>query len=374
MKANKIKVVYVISIIDRAIAFELIEQYLNKEKFELDFVLLNEGDSFFEDYLKNKNYNVKRFRITSSKSSWIIAGIQLFFYLLKKHPRVVHCHFYEANIIGLTAAFLAGIKKRIYTRHFSSLHHKYFKKGVKIDKICNRLATSIISISRIVTKTLIELDGAPKEKIIYIPHGIQLNDYREISEARIEKLKLKYNIKDGVPVVGVISRFTEWKGVQYIIPAFQKFLVAQPDAILILLNAVGEYKDVLQQQLNQLPQTSYRIIPFERDIAAAYKLFSIFVHVPIEEDIEAFGLVYIESMAAGIPSIFTKSGVINNLADNKNFAEIVDFKDSDSIYKKLCLLTEDKKHYELISKNALKLSEDFDIHKMIKSLEELYVL
>jgi len=48
------KVTYIISSIDRWIAFEWVHRQLNNEKFILSFVLINSGKSFFKDYLKKE--------------------------------------------------------------------------------------------------------------------------------------------------------------------------------------------------------------------------------------------------------------------------------------------------------------------------------
>ena len=121
------KVVYIISDIDKALAFEWIVEELNSQKFELSFILLNPGPSMLENFLRQKNIPV--ITITCrGKKDWPSALIKTVRVLKQQRPDVVHCHLMQANIIGLLAAKLTGIKKRIYTRHHSSLHHVYHKK------------------------------------------------------------------------------------------------------------------------------------------------------------------------------------------------------------------------------------------------------
>ena len=45
-----------------------------------------------------------------------------------------------------------------------------------------------------------------------------------------------------------------------------------------------------------------------------YILFDLFIHIPNSRNSEAFGQVYIESMLLKIPSIFSNSGIMNEIS------------------------------------------------------------
>jgi glycosyltransferase involved in cell wall biosynthesis len=284
----------------------------------------------------------------------------------------MHAHMFEAGLIGVTSAWAAGIRKRIYTRHYSTQHHEYAPQGVKYDKLINRFATQIIAISENVRDTLTEMEECPSKKIALIHHGFSLSVFEQIEAARIEYLQKKYDIL-GRPVVGVISRYLHLKGIQYIIPAFKKLLDEFPDAILLLANARGEYKQHIHDMLRELPIKNYKEIDFESDIAALYKCFDIFLHVPINEKIEAFGQIYVEALAAGIPSVFTLSGVATEfIRDNKN-ALVVDYKNEEQIYQAMKTLLQDQAlRGNLIVQGRKDLDKLFTIGRMIDKLEILY--
>src|SRR5204863_3109374 len=119
---------------------------------------------------------------------------------------------------------LAGVEKRIYSRHHGSYHHEYFPTAIKYDRFINFLSTDIVAISENVKNILIGYEGVPEEKIHLIHHGFDLDSFRNVSEEKIELMKQKYLPESAYPVVGVISRYIEWKGIQFIIPAFRKIL------------------------------------------------------------------------------------------------------------------------------------------------------
>lgn len=369
---KKITVTYVISNINKALAFEWISFYINRNKFNLHFILLNPGDSELEKYLKENQVSITRITYTGKKD--IPKAILKTCRILKKQKAdIIHTHLFEASIVGLTAAWLMRIKKRIHTRHHSIYHHSYFPKAVKYDRFINRLSTDIIAISEVVKNVLINSEQVPEKKIHLIHHGFKLADFKVVAEPAIQLLRHKYVRQDSTPVIGVISRYTEWKGVHYIIPAFKKFLTIYPDALLILANADGDYKPVIQGLLNDLPKKNFVETVFEPNIFALYKLFDIFIHVPITAETEAFGQTYVEVMAAGIPSIVTLSGIANEFIETGRNAYVVPFKNSDAICDAMLTLAENKALRNTLVINGEKdVFSRFDLSKMILSLELLY--
>src|SRR5215813_15224273 len=108
-------VAYIISNLDKALAFEWIAARLNKEKFRLIFILLNPGDSAIEQHL-NKDFPVYRIPFHGKKD--LFKAVKEIYRILKKENiSVIHTHLFEATLTGIIAARLAGVPKRIYSRH-----------------------------------------------------------------------------------------------------------------------------------------------------------------------------------------------------------------------------------------------------------------
>ncbi|WP_146895290.1 glycosyltransferase family 4 protein [Adhaeribacter aerolatus] len=368
-------VVYIISDIDKALAFEWVATYLDKQKFDLSFILISPKETVLEKYIHALGLNVYRV-ISNGKKDWPKAIFQVYGLLRKINPAVIHCHLIQANIIGLTAGKLAGVKKRIYTRHHSSFHHVYFPKGVLWDKLSNILATHIVAISGNVKDVLINWEKADENKVTVIPHGFLLNGFLEVPAEGVISLKKRHNLEDTDigKVIGVISRYTELKGIQYIIPAFKNILKLYPDSVLVLANATGDYKSAIQELLKEIPERNYREITFESDIMALYKLFDVFVHVPIDSHSEAFGQTYVEALAAGIPSVFTLSGIANEFIKDQENALVVDYQNAEAIYIAILQILENEDlRNKLIQNGRKEVFNRFGLERFIQSLEELYL-
>ena len=316
------RVTYIIAIVDRAVAFEWVVDLLDRDRFELDFILLNPGPSALEDELVRREIPCERVTYRGyrdlPRALWRVIRI-----LRLTRPGTVHTHFVPACMVGLTAARLLRVPKRVYTRHHSTFHHDYAPRWVAVDRLMNRLATHVVAISENVRHVLQELEGVPEDKIRLVHHGFRFVDFDEVPLQNVEVLRAKYDLGSSAPVIGVIARYIEWKGIEYIVEAARTVLRTHPNALFIFANAHGD--PTIGATVRKLPARNYREIPFELDLFALYRLFDVYVHVPINPRVEAFGLTYVEALIAGVPSVFTLSGVATEFIQDGRNALVVPY-------------------------------------------------
>jgi glycosyltransferase involved in cell wall biosynthesis len=370
----KKKLCWLVSHLDYSKQFDQLGQYLNtSENYDFSYIFLAEEPPILYNQFKEKGIDVYFVPYQSKKS--LPSAIKQIYQIFKKiKPDIIHANLFEATFTGLIAAKLAGVKNRIHTRHHSSESHLFYpKRAIYYDKLINYLSTKIVAVSDVVAEVLIKLDGVSPDKITVIPHGFMLEEMTAKDEI-IPKVVKDYGLTESYPVIGVVSRFVNWKGIQYIIPAFKKLLAEFPNAKLVMANARGNYSDQLRKQISEeLDEKNYVIINIERRIFELFKTFDVFVHVPITREVEAYGQVYIESLVLKVPSIFTLSGIANSFVKDRENALVVPFEDSEAIYNALKIMLADK---DLQTKIAKKGFEDvwsrYHINDMYKRLDEIY--
>ena len=369
---RKKKVVYIISHIDKAIGFEWIAEKLDKSRFDLSFILLNDKPSYIAKHLREMGVPVHELR-AGGKWRMPVVLWKVIRILKKEKADVIHTHMYVADIIGQLAGKMLRIKTRVYTRHSSNENRKYRNKK-RIDRLVNTLSTHILVISENVKNILVTEEGVKPGKTRLIHHGFDLERFGNVPREEVEDLALKYNPLHRKPVIGVVARYSHWKGIQYTIAAFKKLLADYPEALLILANAKkGDYKNELETLLSELPANSFYEIEFEHNLFALYQLFDVYVHIPIDEELEAFGQTYVEALAAGIPSVFTNSGVAREFIQPGRNALVVDFKNSEQVYQAIIrLLTNTGLRETLIRNGKEDVKKLFSLERMIGKLEELY--
>jgi glycosyltransferase involved in cell wall biosynthesis len=361
-------ITYLISDINKAVFFEHTALHLRERGVEISWILINSKGSELDDFLIKHRFEVAYLEATSPLRSF--SAIKACKALLKQwNTQVVHCHLGTANWLGLWAGLWAGVSKRIFTRHAGKSLKWNYKETI-IDQIQNRLATDIVSISLNIHELLLA-QGVSEKKIHLIHHGFDFQRMKNHDLDEVERIKQSYNTHAQFPVIGVIARWMEWKGIQYIIPAFKKLLEAYPHAKLCLFNASekAEYAHALLPMLYELPQGSYEYVDFESNVYDLYALFDIYVHTPVDLYCEAFGQTYVEALAAGVPSIFSLSGVAREFVMDEPLATIVPFRDSEAIYRAMIhILTNPCKE-----KTHSTFFQHFELENYIAKLELLYL-
>lgn len=347
----KKKICYISSFLDYSLILEAIGAFLDKDKYEVSFVFLNPKEGPLQKLLAERGHRVEWIKYTSRKElPWAVRRLRKLFAEMK--PDAVHAHMTDASLAGLIAARLSGVKNRLHTRHHASECHTFYPHAVYYDKLISYLSTQIVAPTKIVEEALVKLENVDPKKVSLVTHGYDLSEFSSDEETRLSLCE-KYGLNDKFPVVGVISRFVEWKGIQYTIPAFAELTGEYPNAKLVLANAAGAYSGEIQALLDRhLKPEQYVVIKYEPKVFDLYKNFDLFVHVPVSRDFEAFGQTYLEALYMEIPSVFTLSGVAHDFIKDRENALVVPYKDSESIYRAMRELLNDSELRDKIVRNG----------------------
>ncbi len=366
-----ITIIYIVSDLNHSEAIRWVAEALAL-RHDFVIVVLNPVPGPLEKKLESRGIRVVSFGFRRKADLPAITW-RLYRLFRRLKPAVVHAHLLAASLSGLTAAWLARVPKRIYTRHTSTFHHVYEPAGIKLDLICNALATRVISISQATDYALHDLERIPSEKVVRIPHGFQFNHFDPPGLSRVEDVRRKWNLNSTSPRVGVVARHIEWKGIQFAIAAFRKFQQRHQGAQLVLANATGPYHAKIRELLAGLPSENVVLIPFEEDMAALYRLFDVYVHTPVDKHCEAFGQTYVEALACGIPSVFTSSGIAAEVVQHEVHALIVPYRDEEATFKAMVRVWESADLKDQFRKEGpVLVRKHFELSTMMDKLEELY--
>lgn len=342
-------------------------------EIEIGFIIMGGGKPEIIEILEKHSFKTD-FVICKSKKDWISAFFSLLVLLKKNKPDIIHCHLKVANILGLLAGFFCGVRNRIHTRHHGYVHHVRQRKSIIWDYIANILSTRIIANSKSTVHILNKLEGVDINKIYLIHHSIDMTNFGNKDKEIKEFIRKKYYVKSSDFVIGICSRLDVVKGYDYLIPALSKiFTITRNIKVLFFSGHSTEEKKYFNLAKNYLPHNSYQFIPFEENMAGAYSIMDIFIHVPIAPHEEGFGLVYVEAMASEIPCIFTKSGIGNEILKNNINSVIVKHKNQKEITDAINFLYRNqKKRLKIGSQARLDVIKEFDGIRMFMDLSKLY--
>jgi glycosyltransferase involved in cell wall biosynthesis len=141
-------------------------------------------------------------------------------HILKEwQPSVVHSHMVHANIFTRLARLISSMPVLICTAH-------NINEGGKIRMLAYRftdfLCEHTTNVSQAAVERYIDIKAAPKDKISFIPNGIDFSRFRPNKEIR-SKLRNKFNIDDHFVWLAV-GRLEEQKDYPNMLTSFSKML------------------------------------------------------------------------------------------------------------------------------------------------------
>jgi glycosyltransferase involved in cell wall biosynthesis len=374
-RARRIRVLYVVSQSVRWISFEWLAERLDRRIFDLSFLLLSPGPPPLASYLKALGVEVTCVPCRGRRDAPRVA-LEVARHCRSRGIDIAHAHFMDACLGGLTGARLADVPVRIHTRHHAGPYPAYHRPpwGRLYDRWNNLFSTAVVAPSEQARRALVEHDGVDPAKVVMIHHGFDLDALDAADDDDVDRMRRKYGMGDDRPVIGVVARYERIKGVVPIIDGFRRLLATYPKARLVLANARGRQSAAIRQQLATLPEGRFTEIPFEEQMPALYKTFDVFAHAPSSPSLEAFGQVYVEAMAAGVPCVCSIAGVAGEyLIDGEN-AVVVDPLNGDRIHDGLVRVLGDAALRQRLGANGRSsVRQRFGIDRMIRSLESLYV-
>lgn len=168
----------------------------------------------------------------------------------------------------------------------------------------------VIAISHYVADRLLNEYGLDPARLRVIPRGVDLSlfDPDKVTAERLIRLSDRWRIPDGVPVVMLPARVTQWKGHGLLVDALARLERGSCHCLM-----VGEdegrrsVKAALEPRIAKLGLTPHiHFVGRCDDMPAAYKLADVVVSASL--DPEPFGRVMIEAQAMGRPIVAADHG------------------------------------------------------------------
>jgi len=211
---------------------------------------------------------------------------------------VLHAHQPRAHAVSLAAlAILSGAGPAfIVTRR---LPLGTAKQGHNSLKFRNPRVNGFIAVSEAIRRELLEAGVAP-EKVVTIPNGVDIATFQPV--AKDEELLRELAIPDGVPVIGKITHFNDWKGQPIVIEAAAR-MAAEGRRAVFLFAGRGTDSEEMKSRVRKagLPEESVRLLGFRNDVPRVLSVCDVSVSAATRGDCIA-GAVR-ESLAMRIPVV-----------------------------------------------------------------------
>lgn len=296
-----------------------------------------------EKYLKKKNFNILHG----------CGGIYPYVLVNNRKPVIF-------QPFGLEL-FKSKSLKKIYAYLF----------GYKINKQICEYAEAIASEGEIQTKEIMQLFGVPREKIFYLPDGVDLDEIEEYLR-NVEITREDYGLQDADIVLINVNRLEPNKGVQYLIEALK--ILNQELNVKLILVGTGSEEEKIKKQIKCLGLDDkvkhFKNIP-DKLMFQLYALADISVTPTLYEGLP---LVILEAMACGKPIVASNVSEVPQAVKDGVNGFLVPPRDPKAIADKI-LEIYDKDLFMRTGRASKEIVKNYDwsrIAKMaIKKYEEL---
>ena len=303
-----------------------------------------------------------------------------FFHLIKLlqsvKPDVVQTWLVHGDFIGGISARLAGIKNIIWNIRYSNIEFGKAKLTtillVKVlAKLSFLLPKSIVVVSKSSKKNCISL-GYCKKKLYLIPNGYDLSILKPNKIQRLNFRK-KIIIKKKIPLIGIVARYDLAKDHEKLINALSIIRLKNINFLCFLVgsninkNNINLVSKIKKLQLND----SVKLLGRSSNISQVMNGLDIHVLSSIRE---GFPNVVAEAMCCGTPCVVTDVGdsafIVGKtgwVVPPQNISKLA------TAIEQALSEVGTKKWKKKCNQARLRIKKNFDISKMIKSYNKIWI-
>lgn len=305
------------------------------------------------------------------RSAFWKGGMELVRHFRQGRPDIVHTFFPIANIMGVLAARLAGVKGILSSRRDYGC---WITPGyLKATRFANRFVDRIITNSGEVKRFTCETEGFPADRISVIYNGV---DFKSLAfSAPNLALKKSLGIPDGVKVIALVANFRRIKRHDTLIEAAALLRQTHPDICLLFVGADSPDDPTLERVLGLAEAAGVRDLVFtgaaDGNIADFLSIMDIGVN---SSDSEGLSNAVIEYMYSKVPVVVSNGGGNPDLVPHEEMGLVFPVGDAKALSLCLARLLDDAELSERCVHNAYLKTQDMSLPAMLSRHEEAYQL
>jgi len=275
---------------------------LNRERFEPILCCLRESNDSMIQSIPCKKIILGVHSFGSPRA--LIMLCWLIRFLTREEVSIVQTFFIDSTVMGMVAAWLAGVRVRISCRRDLGFWHR--PSTLLRMKAVNRFATRFLTNSESVKRVLSAKEGVPPEKVDVIHNGVDIGESATPSDGSCANLKEELFGNATWPVVGIVSNLNRpVKRVDIFVRAAGIVGEAFPDCRFLVVGS-GHLMPKLVDLAHKCGlKGKVRFVGAQEDVSRHMRIMDVFVN---SSDSEGFSNSVLEAMATGKPIVATDVG------------------------------------------------------------------
>ena len=218
-------------------------------------------------------------------------------------PDILHLHLvgFNGGRWVLLAALLARVPSVVCTIHIAPRDRQSWR--VRLDRsVLSRAIDGYVAVSRASRERLVRYLGLSPRKVVVIPNAVELRRFAAPAAPRRRAVLLECGIPADAPVIGVLARLSEQKGLTYLVSAMPAILAAHPETHLLLVGDGPLQEDLAAQARSLGVDHRTHFVGYRANTVDFLRAMDLFV---LPSLYEGMPLSVLEAMGAGLPVVAT---------------------------------------------------------------------
>lgn len=233
---------------------------------------------------------------------------RLYRLIRRQRPHLVMTWLYHADLLGLLAARLAGVRQVVWNVRCSDMGADYYRglTGLVL-KVLARLSSraTLVIVNSKAGRKFHHGRGYRPPRWSIIPNGFDVDTFRPDSQAR-GQIRAELGLDATTPLVGMVGRLDPVKGHRTFIAAATELLAQRPDVHFALVGAGCTWDNPeLGAAIPGHQAAAFHLIGERTDIPAVTNAFDI---ATCASTSEGFPNIVGEAMACAVPCVVTDVG------------------------------------------------------------------
>jgi len=295
--------------------------------------------------------------------------LRLAAYLKKHRIDIVHTYNFYANVFALPAARLA--RTPVVLASIRDTGESLTAKQRAVNRLACRLADRVLVNAEAIKRILVR-EGYRAERITVIPNGIVCPPPTPAGDRNVHR---EFGLSPADVLIGVVSRITRLKGLEYFLAAAPAVLSEIPNAKFLIVGDNSfdpDYREELKRQTAQLGlQEQVIFTGFRLDVPNVLSSLSLSVLPSVIG--EGLSNSLLESMAAGVPVVATNLGGNPEVVVDGETGVLVPPRDPAALARAICrVLHTPGLRDEMSRAGRRRVLTHFSNDRMIRTVERLY--
>ena len=284
--------------------------------------------------------------------------------LRRFEPDVVQSMLFHGNLL----AALATDSKR--SRIFGGVRVRQPERlRWWLERWAARRMRKVVCVSEDVARHCEKLERIPKEKLVTIPNGIDLQAVKQSLDTAKDWSWTKFGLPEGARVILFAGRLHPQKGIEELVTRADELLGALPDHRLVIVGS-----GPLESRLRELANDRTHILGWQANVLALMQNAEVLV---LPATYEGMPNVLLEAMAVRLPFVaFDVDGVRQLLAGSatavNQIAAVGDFDQFFLLTRQM--LSDTQLRSVCATNNYSRIEADFQLKDQLAAYEELYRL